>query len=301
MAQGVKPPAVAPVQVTITGLNPPAAQVGGNDFPLTISGTGFDATNTNTVSWKTSSGTYNLPTNLINGQLVVTIPASFIATSGSATITVTSTAGTSAAVTYTFSQSLPEGVDLLLGIGTSIRGPISDYTITNNYMAAKNLGWAIPEALVGISVPVDPKSKIPLLKNLGVFASAQFSSSTGSSLLSYTFGLSVHMNRYMHFLVGYSLQPTNQPAVGFRNAAASYVASVCPTPTSSTCVAPYNIFNPSALRNNSLNAFDGFPVPAVSTSGFTYAGTSIETAYKSGVFIGFAFPLSFKSGLEGGQ
>jgi hypothetical protein len=190
-------------------------------------------------------------------------------------------------------------VDVLLGIGAAFRGPISDYTITNNF-AAKDLGWVLAQALVGVSVPIDPKAHNWFMKNLGAFASAQFTTQTSNNLASFTFGGSLHLNKYVHFLLGYSLQPTNQPAPGFRNAAANYVASICPTPTASTCVAPYNIFNPSQLRNNTLNAFDGFPVPASGSMGFVYSGTVIETAFKSGVFIGFAFPLSFKSGIEGG-
>lgn len=73
-------------------------------------------------------------------------------------------------------------------------------------------------------------------------------------------------------------------------------------PAASSCPVVYNIFNASALRNDSLNAFDGFPVPTVRmNNGFTYSGAATEIEYKSGAFFGFAFPFSFRTGLEGNQ
>ncbi len=67
--------------LTLTNINPTSAVAGGPSFPLTVNGSGFTA---NTfITWNGSS----LATNFVSaGQLTATVPASFIATAGSASV-----------------------------------------------------------------------------------------------------------------------------------------------------------------------------------------------------------------------
>ncbi len=88
--------AVQATTPTITSLNPASATAGGAAFTLTINGTNF--TSSSTAQWGTTSltTTYGSAT-----QLTAAVPASLIATAGSASVTVTTSAGTSPAATFT--------------------------------------------------------------------------------------------------------------------------------------------------------------------------------------------------------
>jgi len=83
-------------------LSPSSATAGGSGFTLTVTGTGF--VSSTTVQWNGSSR----PTTFVSStQLTASIPASDIATMGSAQVTVTSPSpggGTSAALTFTITQ-----------------------------------------------------------------------------------------------------------------------------------------------------------------------------------------------------
>lgn len=87
-------------QSSITSLNPNFAAPGGQAFSLTVNGSGFVPTST--IAW---NGTTLATTYFTSTQLTAVVPASFIATTGSAAITVTTNAATSAAATFTIGAS----------------------------------------------------------------------------------------------------------------------------------------------------------------------------------------------------
>jgi hypothetical protein len=88
---------------TITSLSPASATAGGAAFPLTINGTYFISGAT--AKW---NGTTALATTFVSAtQLTATVPAAQIAASGTDTVTVTTTAGTSAAVPFTVNKATP--------------------------------------------------------------------------------------------------------------------------------------------------------------------------------------------------
>jgi hypothetical protein len=88
--------AIKPAAPAISGLSPGVATAGGTAFTLTINGEYFTAAST--AKW----GSTALTTAYINeAQLTAAVPAKLIANAGSASITVNTTAGTSAPAAFT--------------------------------------------------------------------------------------------------------------------------------------------------------------------------------------------------------
>ncbi|WP_239691459.1 IPT/TIG domain-containing protein [Hymenobacter lapidarius] len=118
----------------------PSAQVaGGPDVVLTITGTGFTPTTTvnfNGVNYTQTSSTAT--------SLVVTIPASALATAGSFPVTVTNTAGTSSAFTFTVSN--PSTAGAFENFETGTKGSYAAGEVTLNSGV-----WNFSEALLGTS------------------------------------------------------------------------------------------------------------------------------------------------------
>jgi WD40-like Beta Propeller Repeat len=77
---------------TVTLIAPNSAPAGNAALPLTITGTNFllttDPTGGSQVFWNTAAQTTLTPTNITATQIQVTVPASLLATAGSATVTV---------------------------------------------------------------------------------------------------------------------------------------------------------------------------------------------------------------------
>jgi hypothetical protein len=87
---------------TITGINPTSATAGGAAFTLTVNGSSFDSSAK--VNWNGSA----LTTSYINGtQVTAAVPASLIASAGTANITVSTTAGTSSTSSFTVQAASP--------------------------------------------------------------------------------------------------------------------------------------------------------------------------------------------------
>jgi sugar lactone lactonase YvrE len=87
---------------TITTLSPNSATAGGAAFTLTVNGTGF--VSGAVVNWNRTA----LSTSYVSAtQLTAGVPASLIASAGSASVTVTTTGGTSAGATFTINPSAP--------------------------------------------------------------------------------------------------------------------------------------------------------------------------------------------------
>ena len=108
---------------TISSVNPTCAAVGGPQFTLTVNGRNF--VSTSTVNW---NGTALATTFVSSTQLTATVPASLIATAGTASITVANPCGgTSTGVTFTIANT-PVITSPLTACGTI--GVAFSYTIT---------------------------------------------------------------------------------------------------------------------------------------------------------------------------
>src|SRR5207237_52192 len=88
---------------TITSISPTSATVGSAEFTLTVNGTNF--VSTSTVNWNGAP----LATSFVSAtQLTATVPASLVATAGTASITVANPSpggGTSNAQTFTIANT----------------------------------------------------------------------------------------------------------------------------------------------------------------------------------------------------
>ena len=130
----VSAPVVVPV---LTSITPNAQVVGGPAVTLNIVGTGFTPASTvnfNGVSYAQTSSTAT--------TLVVTIPASAVATVGNYSVTVTNTAGTSNINTFTVSNPSTAGAfeDFETGVKTS-------YAAAAITLASGS--WTFSDALIG--------------------------------------------------------------------------------------------------------------------------------------------------------
>src|SRR5882724_6488242 len=107
---------------TISSLSPTCSTAGGPQFTLTVNGTNF--VSTSTVKWNVTA----LTTTFVSStRLTATVPASLIATAGTASITVASCAATSNAQTFTITAA-PVITSPLTACGTI--GIAFSYTIT---------------------------------------------------------------------------------------------------------------------------------------------------------------------------
>jgi hypothetical protein len=85
---------------TITTLNPTSVTAGGANFTLTVNGANFDSSAV--VKWNGTA----LATTIVNStQLTAAVPANLIASTGTASITVTTSAGTGSAGSITIQQA----------------------------------------------------------------------------------------------------------------------------------------------------------------------------------------------------
>ena len=150
----------------ITTISPNNATAAGPGFNLTVNGTNF--TGTSVVRWNGSNRTttFNSAT-----QLTAAIPASDIATVGSATVTVFDSAGTSNGVTFTINPILldPNSVTLIHGVprgGNTIASIIASedvrYRVRMNFETARLSPKVIIDTTTNTSSPSASRIDIAL-------------------------------------------------------------------------------------------------------------------------------------------
>lgn len=193
-------------------------------------------------------------------------------------------------------NSIP-GVDAVIGVGSLITGNHTDYKVNSstNILQGTQIGRASPQLLLGgaFQLPIPaftPKSRRPTdpgYQPWHAFVSLKFSTSATQTIIGYTFGMTYRIMPKLDLLLGYALTPFNEPAPGFRRKA---VLEVQQNPT------VYPTFNAAALNNNTVSAFDGFPLQKQGTSSGPgvnlYLGDPLETHYRGGLMIGLSFPVS---------
>jgi hypothetical protein len=203
---------------------------------------------------------------------------------------------------------------LVIGIGSLVKGPTTDYTNESNVVRASGLGHATPQLLTGVSfrshVPnfirryrVKPEDRLkcddsasttekcPVAlwqrRPWSAFVSLKFSPGSSQVLNGYVIGGSYAITRYLNALIGFALTPVNEPAPGFRIAASQFVAN-------QQKQGQYLNFDPTKMLNNDLNAFDGFSV-VDPTGKLIYQGNPLTVHYRGGVVFGVSIPIYFGS------
>lgn len=237
--------------------------------------------------------------------LTITIPATVIP--GNYTIQINADGG---GVARSTDISLAVGTggefDLVLGIGSLIvNSNVTDYKVNNqnSVLETTNLGRATPQLLTGgaFRLPFGNFSK-GATKRFGqrpwyAFLSLKFSPQSSQTFSGYVLGGSYKLSKLFSVLAGYSLTPIQEPSPGFRSAAVQVV-------TQNPTVPIYQRFNTTALQQNSLNAYDGFPLfvqtPAGPTTTRVFDGDPTVVHYHGGFVIGVAIPISLQAQLGGG-
>jgi hypothetical protein len=124
---------INPAPPTITSLNPASATAGSGGGTITVTGTAFtpDATS----MWDTTplDTVYISPT-----QLSISIPASLVVNSGTASITASTSAGTSAPFTYTINPAPPQ-ISSLSTVYATAGGPAFTLTIGGSYFTSTSV------------------------------------------------------------------------------------------------------------------------------------------------------------------
>ena len=239
-------------------------------------------------------------------------------------------AATSVTEVFKINSQFP-GVDIVLGIGSLITANRTNYTVntTNNILQGTQIGRATPQLLAGLAFQLPftmrrrPKGSTgdntsppagsatqtsdahkwdDKYRPLHAFVSLKFSTDTNAPLVGYTFGVTYRIQKYMDFLMGYTLSQFMEPSPGFRAAAVQVVE----TPGNA---AFYPTFNVSDMNNNHAGAFDGFPTQCVvgalncggggstpATKGTPmYSGAILEPHYRGGFMIGISVPVSLNT------
>ncbi len=205
---------------------------------------------------------------------------------------------------------------LVLGIGSLVVGPgVTDYQNESNVIRASSLGRATPQFITGVSF----RSKVPNLRkrwnrcegdkdDTGAkpcpfdtwqrwpwsgFVSLKFSPGASQTVNGYVIGGTYAFAHYLNALIGFSLTPINEPAPGFRTAAAQFVTQQQQQGLDLN-------FDPNAMRRNDQNAFDGFPV-IDSTGRLIYQGNPLTIHYRGGVVFGISMPIYFGSVFKSGS
>lgn len=119
------------------------------------------------------------------------------------------------------------------------------------------------------------------------FAGVKFAPNASQVVNGFVFGFSYSIAKHLDVLIGMSLTPINEPAPGFRVAASQFVASEQKQGRDLN-------FDPAAMLNNKVNAFDGFSI-ADSTGKLIYSGNPTTVHYHGGAVFGISIPISFKS------
>ena len=143
----VSPPGVP----TMTSLSPDTISAGGATFTLTVNGTNFASGAV--VNW----GSTALTTTYVSAtQLTANVPASLIATTGSTTITVSETAGTSGGAPFNVTPPLPMITGTVVSGTGAASVPLGGASV--QLYAAGSAGYGQPATAIGSAVTADAQT-----------------------------------------------------------------------------------------------------------------------------------------------
>jgi hypothetical protein len=124
---------------TANSLSPNSATAGGPQFTLTVNGANF--VQASTVKWKAT----NLTTTFVDStKLTAIVPASSIATAGTATVTVSNPGpggGTSGSLTFTINNPVPTGTTLTPSSQLAGGSAFTLKVTGTNFVAASKVQW----------------------------------------------------------------------------------------------------------------------------------------------------------------
>jgi hypothetical protein len=231
------------------------------------------------------------------GVVTVSITVSKDVTPGDYSLAVAGTDGSGTAQMTVPIHVGSDAFSIVFGLGSLITDSAGqDYKVQNDTLIATSVGRSRPELNLGAAFRI----KIPTPSPAGTkypwsaFVSLRVAPGADKAVSGYVFGASYRVSKYLDALIGFSLSPTNEPSVGFRNAAIQVVQN---NPTLDI----YKRFVSDNMLHNRPGAFDGFPLAVQSATGPTaqrvFPTDPFVTHYRGGFFVGIAFPFSFKAKL----
>jgi hypothetical protein len=117
----------------------------------------------------------------------------------------------------------------------------------------------------------------------------KFAPNSSQTINGYVIGGSYSLLSHLDILMGFALTPVNEPSPGLRVTASQYV-------TQQQKEGLLLNFNPTAMLNNSKNAFDGFSLVDTNNK-LIYTGTPLEVDYRGGVVVGVSFAFNLVDAL----
>ena len=205
---------------TTTSINPACATAGGPQFTLTVTGTNF--VSTSTVRW---GGTSLATTFVSSTQLTATVPASLIATAGTASITVvnpTPGGGTSNAQTFTIS-AVPT-ISSLNPTCTAAGGPQFTLAVNGtNFVSGSTVRWS-GTALATAGSGTQLTATVP----------AALIATAGTASITVVTPCGATSNAQTFTIVDAPVITSPLTACGTRNVAFSYTITATNNPTSFT-------------------------------------------------------------------
>jgi hypothetical protein len=263
---------VNPPAPTIASLSPANVNAGGNAFTLTVNGTNF------TSNWTLWWGSTELPSTFFNStQITATVPATLIASVGTASVTVSTVTGRSPAATLTIVQPPPTvtslnpanavagGTDLLLAINGT------------NFDAASIASWGSTALATTLISSTQLTATVPavLTANVGTGSVSVHTDGGSSSSLVFT------INPPPPTVT--SLSPTSASA-----GSAAFTLTVNGTNFTATSTAKWNS---TSLTTTYVSATQ--LTATVPANLFPYAGTaSITVSTAGGVSPGATFTIN---------
>jgi hypothetical protein len=232
-----------------------------------------------------------------SGVATVTLNVSKDVLPGDYSLTILGTDGTGTVQLVIPIHVGSDAFSIVFGLGSLITDSAGqDYKNQNDTLIATSVGRSRPELNLGaafrikIPTPSPASTKYPW----SAFVSVRVAPGSDKTVSGYVFGASYRVSRYLDALIGFSLSPTDEPSVGFRNAAIQVVQN---NPTLDV----YKRFVPDDMLHNRPGAFDGFPLAVQNATGpigqRVFPSDPFVTHYRGGLFVGVAFPFSFKAKL----
>ena len=192
-----------------------------------------------------------------------------------------------------------------------------DYNHSSNILQSTHIGASTPQYVAGVAYKLPVQG--PLYKTLHcnndstikrsgaqvaycypykAFINLKFSPGSSQAFNGFTYGISHALHQYLDLMVGVSYSAQNEISPGFQQAALNVVK------VQQAAKNPYYAqFNLASLEADGPTAYDGFPTQLLNKNGTTgsliYTGSPTVLHYHTGIFIGIAIPITFKSQVSG--
>ena len=191
----------------------------------------------------------------------------------------------------------PQFFSVLIGSGSLItsRAAQSYQVVQNtNVLSLQGLGRNNLDLLVGGSFNLGflKGGHGDIRQPWTAFISLKFTPGSANTINGFVFGAGYRLTKYLDVIAGVGLTPRMEPSIGLRRAAYQTLVDYGKEDAFKRYA---EVKDDILLYRN--NAWDGFPLQRNGAP--IYTGTPLLNHYRTGAFIGVAFPLTIKAALAG--